>query len=205
MSTSSQSHRSELTLDDIADLRAYERERVDFRSSIIALKKIRRVHVGEFQTLLFENRDTIRFQIQEMARAEKIISDDGIQVELDTYNPLISRPGKLSATLFLELTTDEQLRHWLPKLAGVEHSYELHLGEGDDARVIKAKIDDGHEETLTRPEVTAAVHYLYWELDPPLTQRLLDGPARVVCTHPEYPHSALLPEETRKSLAKDLA
>lgn len=205
MTTTTQNHQYELSLSDIADLREYERERIDFRASIIALKKIRRVHVGEIQTLLFENRDTIRFQIQEMARAERIMSDEGIQVELDTYNPLISRPGKLSATFFLELTSDEQLREWLPKLAGVEYSYELHLGDGDGTTVIKAKIDDGHEETLTRPEVTAAVHYIYWELDSAATQLLLDGPARVVCSHPEYPYSALLSDETRRSLAKDLA
>ena len=82
-----------LTLDDIADLRAYERERAEFRAHIIGLKKVRRVSVGPHVTLVFENRETIRFQIQEMARAEKILSDEGIQVELDIYNDVIPEPG----------------------------------------------------------------------------------------------------------------
>src|SRR3954451_8240958 len=102
-----------LTIEDIADLRAYERERADFRRSVIELKKRRRVHVGPVVTLLFENADTIRFQIQEMARAEKILTDEGIQTELDIYNPLIPSPGHLAATLFIELTSDAELREWL--------------------------------------------------------------------------------------------
>ena len=93
-----------LTLDDISDLRAYERERDEFRGQVIALKRRRRVALGDIVTLLFENRRTIRFQVQEMARAEKIISDEGIETELRVYNPLIPEPGQLCATLFIELT-----------------------------------------------------------------------------------------------------
>ena len=78
-----------LTLDDIADLRAYEREREDFRAHVIALKKRRRVGVGPFMTIVFENRDTIRFQIQEMARVERLATDDAIENELRAYNPLV--------------------------------------------------------------------------------------------------------------------
>ena len=78
-----------LTVDDIADLRAYERERGSFRSRVIEMKRRRRIHVGTVVTLMFENRDTVRLQIQEMARVEKILSDEGIQTELDIYNPLI--------------------------------------------------------------------------------------------------------------------
>lgn len=194
----------ELTLADIADLRAYERERETFRSHIIALKKNRRIAVGVFQTLVFENRDTIRFQIQEMARVEKIFTDEGIQHELDTYNPLVSRPGKLCATLFIELTSDEQLREWLPKLAGVEHTYELHLGEGAGLEVLPARLDAQHEETLTRDEITASVHYLWWELDRAQTDKLENGPAKVVCTHPSYLEEAELTDTTRASLVADL-
>src|SRR5690606_19012421 len=80
---------AKLTIDDISDLRAYERERDEFRRHVIALKKRRRVHVGPFVTLVFENRDTIRFQIQEMARVERLITDEAIEQELAIYNPLI--------------------------------------------------------------------------------------------------------------------
>lgn len=197
-------HERMLTLDDIADLRAYERERQEFRARIIALKKQRRVHVGTLQTLVFENRDTIRFQIQEMARVEKIFTDEAVQHELDTYNPLVSRPGMLCATLFIELTSDEQLREWLPKLAGVERRYELHLGEGADREVIAGRLDRDHEQTLTRDEMTASVHYLWWPLTPEQTDRLAAGPATVVCTHPAYLEEAELSDLTRASLVADL-
>lgn len=194
----------ELKLDDIADIRAYERERDEFRAHIIALKKKRRIHVGAFQTLLFENRDTIRFQIQEMSRVEKINTDEGIQVELDIYNPLISRPGRLCATLFLELTSDEQLREWLPKLVGVERSYELHLGEGDGVSIIKGQLDSGQEEMLTRDDTTAAVNYLFWDLTSEDTARLAAGPAKLVCAHPAYLEEAELSDVNRETLAADL-
>lgn len=195
---------TELSLEDIADLRAYEREREAFRAHIIALKKKRRVPVGLFQTLVFENRDTIRFQIQEMARVEKIFTDEGIQHELDTYNPLVSRPGRLCATLFIELTSDEQLREWKPKLAGVEHRFELHLGAGAEREVIAARLDAQHEETLTRDEITASVHYLFWPLTPAQTDKLAAGPASVVCTHPAYLEESELTDVTRASLVADL-
>ena len=152
-----------LTLDDIVDLRAYERERDDFRAEVIALKRRRRVGVGPFVTLLFENRDTIRFQIQEMARAEKIITDEGIQTELDVYNPLIPQPGQVSATLFIELTSKDDLMTWLPKLVGVETEVELRLGEG--GRRVRCRVDEDHLRQLTREEITASVHYVHFDLD----------------------------------------
>jgi hypothetical protein len=135
---------------------------------------------------------------------EKIHTDAGIQHELDTYNPLISRPGKLCATLFIELTTDDQLREWLPKLAGVEHSYELHLGEGSQAEVIAARLDGDHASNLTRQETTASVHYLWWPVTAAQAERLAAGPAKVVCTHPAYREEAELSDATRASLVTDL-
>src|SRR3954465_12628992 len=119
-----------LSIDDIADKRAHERERESFRAQIIDLKKHRRIGVGPFVSIVFENRDTIRFQIQEMARAERILTDDGIQAELDIYNPLIPDKGSLSATLFIELTSKDELIEWLPKLVGIERSVRLGIGGG---------------------------------------------------------------------------
>jgi len=195
----------ELSLDDISDLRAYENERDEFRSYIIDEKRKRRVHVGPFQSLVFENRDTMRFQIQEMARAEKIISDSGIEAELGVYNPLISRPGKLSATLFLELTSDEQLREWLPKLVGIERSYMLQIGdqqgETDD---ILCEVDEGHDSALTRQDVTASVHYVWWKISQRQALRLKDEAARLICVHHEYQEQVELSPLTRQSLASDL-
>ncbi len=194
----------ELGLGDIVDARAYERERDQFRRHVIAVKRLRRVHVGTLMTFVFENRDTIRFQVQEMARAEKIITDEGIETELRMYNPLISRPGKLSATMFIELTSEEQLREWLPKLAGVERSYELHIGQGENTRIIPGQLDSGHDASLTREEVTACVHYLWWAVTDDDVTNLETGPAKLVCTHPAYLEELDLSDETRRSLVADL-
>ncbi len=109
-----------LTLADVLDLRAYERVREEYRAQVIARKRLRRVALGPIMTLVFECVDTVRFQVQEMARVEKIISDEAIQVELDIYNRLLPQVGELSATLFIELTSDGSLREWLPRLVGIE-------------------------------------------------------------------------------------
>src|SRR5262245_64203985 len=109
-----------LTVDDIVDLRAYERERAEFRARVIALKKSRRIALGDLVTIVFENTDTMRFQIQEMARAEKMLRDEQIEHEVATYNELIPDAGELSATLFIEITDAERLREWLPKLPGIQ-------------------------------------------------------------------------------------
>ena len=190
-----------LTLDDIADVRAYERERDEFRTHVIDLKRRRRVHVGLFVTFLFENRDTIRFQIQEMARVEKLTTDEDIQIELDTYNPMIPNPGQICATMFIELTTDEQMREWLTKLAGVEHAVRLVLSDGTE---IPAIIDEQHSEGLTRDHVTAAVHYLRWEFTPEQVAAFGAGNVPLRIDHPEYLEVTELGDATRAELLTDL-
>ena len=188
-----------LTLDDISDARAYERERDEFREHVIALKKKRRVGVGPFVTLLFENRDTIRFQIQEMARAERMLTDEAIQTELDIYNPLIPEPGRLSATMFIELTSKAELEEWLPKLVGVERAVRLRIG--DD--VVAATPETSHEEQLTRDDVTASVHYVWFDLTPAQVQALTTVPVTLAIEHPQYRHATTLLEDTVRELAGD--
>lgn len=189
-----------LTLADISDLRAYEREREEFRRHVIALKKRRRVAVGPHVTLVFENRDTIRFQIQEMARVEKIISDEGIQTELDIYNPVIPQPGTLSATLFVELTSDEELREWLPKLVGIERSAVLRF----DGQEVRCRPEAAHEAQLTREEITASVHYVWFDFTPEQVAAFGSGPVELAIDHPSYRHSVTLGEETVTELGEDL-
>ena len=190
-----------LTLDDIADARAYERDREAFRASIIELKKKRRVHVGPVATLLFENRDTIRFQVQEMVRAERILTDEGVQHELDTYNPLIPAAGQLSATLFLELTDEWQLREWLPRLVGIERHVVLRLSGGGEVR---CTVEEAHEALLTREEVTASVHYVRFELTPSEVDAFAAGPVRLAFDHFQYEHEAALSDEAHAELLRDL-
>ncbi len=119
-----------LRLEDLSDLRAYERERDGFRAEVIALKKLRRVALGPLAGVVFENATTVRFQVQEMVRAERIIEDRLVQAELDAYNPLVPARGELSLTLFLELVTPEQLRTWLPRLVGIERHLLVRIGAG---------------------------------------------------------------------------
>jgi hypothetical protein len=198
---------SKLTVDDIVDLRAYEREREEFRAHIIQLKKKRRVSVGPFVTALFENSDTIRFQVQEMARVEKIISDEGIETELRIYNPLIPEPGHLAATLFVELTSETELREWLPKLVGIERSVAFRIGsEAADGSVeiVRCQVDPQHEKQLTRDEITASVHYIHFELTPEQIDRFEAGPVHLVLDHPEYAHDELLRPEAAAELLRDL-
>lgn len=191
-----------LELSDIADLRAYERTREAFRGDIITLKKRRRVSVGPFVTLLFENRDTIRFQIQEMARAEKLLTDEAIQTELDIYNPLIPEPGHLCATLFVELTSEAELREWLPKLVGIEKAPLLRIGNAGDT--VRCDVDPAHASQLTRDEITASVHYVNFSLSAAQVGAFADGPVVLALDHPAYRHETPLGQETIGELFADL-
>jgi hypothetical protein len=192
---------AKLTIDDIADLRAYERERPEFLRHVVALKAKRRVEVGPIVTFVFENRETVRFQIQEMARVEKLISDDAIQAELDIYNTLIPEPGVLSATLFIELTSDVALREWLPRLVGIERAAVLELPGGERVR---SEPEAQHAAQLTDADTTASVHYVRFALTPAQVDALARGPVALAVDHPAYQERAELGPETVSELVSDL-
>lgn len=193
-----------LSVDDIVDHRAYERERDEFRAAIIAMKNRRRIALGDHLTIVFENTDTMRWQVQEMARAERMLTDDAIAGEIATYNDLIPDPGELSATLFIELTSDELLREWLPKLRGVEFAVRFDLGPRDAkaSRVVAVPRD---EERLTRDDITTTVHYLRFPFDAEQRDLLATGAARLVVDHPEYKVWVELDDAQRAELAGDFA
>ena len=131
-----------LTVDDIVDHRAYERERPGFRAGIIDMKRRRRIALGDIVTIVFENTDTMRWQVQEMARAERMLTDDAIAHEVETYNELIPNPGELSGTLFIELTDDasaagvapEVARHRVPRVLRGRSAREWVTRAGGAAR-----------------------------------------------------------------------
>jgi len=152
--------------------------------------------------VLFENRETIRFQIQEMARVEKILTDDGIQSELDTYNPLIPDAGALAATLFIELTSKDDLMTWLPKLVGIERTVQLRVGDV----VVPARPDPEHERQLTRETITPSVHYVHFELEPAQVDAIGAGGAAVdlAIAHEHYEHATRLDAATIEELLHDL-
>ena len=198
---SPQTSSRKLTLDDIADVRAYERERDEFRAKVMETKRKRRLSFGTIITMMFENRDTMLLQIQEMARVEKLTTDEEIQVELDTYNPMIPEPGQLTATVFLELTSDDQMREWLPKLVGIERSFVVVLPNGDRVPSIT---EEAHAGQLTRDEATAAVHYIRFEFTPEQIESFATGPVRVEIEHPDYLEAIELPDSTHAELLGDL-
>ena len=196
-----------LMLDDIADQRAYERQRDAFRREVIAAKRLRRVSVGPIVTLTFENRLTMRFQVQEMARAEKLTTDAQIQHELDVYNRLLPAEGELSATLFLELTTEEELRTWLPRLVGIEQSVVLEIGAGPGRLQVRSVPEATHGSQLTRQDATSAVHYVRFPCGSGEAAAVATGPARLLVDHAEYPAGrpgVVLSDATRAELSGDL-
>ena len=197
-----------LTLDDIADQRAYERERDGFRTAVIAAKKLRRITVGPVVTLTFESRMTMRFQVQEMARAEKFTTDEQVQHELDVYNRLLPSPGELSATLFLELRSEAELRNWLPKLVDIERSAVLQIGDGPGAHLVQSVPEEEHESQMTRPDTTSAVHYVRFPLTPTEVAAFEAGPVTLIINHSQYPDGrpgVPLSDATRAQLQQDLA
>ncbi len=197
-----------MRVEDILDLRAYERVREEFRAEVMAEKRIRRVSLGPIMTVVFESVDTVRFQIQEMARVEKIATDEGIQAELDVYNRLLPSHGELSATLFIELTTETDLRHWLPRLVGVERSVTFELpSEGGTAAPpdrVPSIPEAEHAAALTREEVTPAVHYIRFPFTESQVSRLAQGPAQLAVLHPAYEARAELGPATIAALVGDL-
>ncbi len=192
-----------LTLADVLDLREYERVRESYRAQVIARKRRRRVALGPIMTLVFECVDTVRFQVQEMARVEKIISDEALQVELDIYNRLLPSVGELSATLFIELTSDGSMREWLPKLVGIERALAFEVG----ADLVESVPEADHEAALTREAVTPAVHYLRFGFSPSQVEhfgRAGDGEIALVARHGAYSARTIISPDVREELLGDL-
>ncbi len=190
-----------LVLGDIADLRAYERERAEFRDTVLELRRRRRVALGTIITVSFESRDTIRYQIQEMARVEKLMTDLDIQAEIDAYNPLIPDAGQLCATMFIELTSDESIREWLPRLVGIERHVVIRLSDGSTIRSVP---EQQHASQLTRANVTSAVHYLQFSMTPAEIETLGSGQAFLEIDHPAYRESVELSPAAVAELLADL-
>ncbi len=188
-----------LTNADIKDLREYEREREQFLAEIIALKKKRRIPLGDMMTVVFENAATMRFQIQEMARAERMLRDEQIAHEIEVYNDLVPGDGELSATLFIEINESAALEYWLPRLVGIEDYVKFVVG--DD--VIPA--EEINAERLTREDVTSTVHYLRFRFTEPQQRAFGSGPVRLIVDHPEYPVDVALADEQRDEIVGDFA
>jgi uncharacterized alkaline shock family protein YloU len=190
---------------EIKDLVAYEKAREAMRARVIEVKTHRRVAVGPNLTLLFENRDTVLFQIQEMVRTERIVDDAKIQEEVDVYNALVPDHGELSATLFIEIPelvrmTQEKVRETVNRFQGLDRDS---LWLVVDGLRVPARFESGH----SKEEKMAAVHYVRFALPEAARAAFRDaaGDARLVVEHPHYRAEATLAAETRRVLREDLS
>jgi uncharacterized protein DUF3501 len=190
-----------LTVDDIVDIRAYERERDELRRRVIDLKRLRRVALGPIMTMVFENTVTMRWQVQEMARAERMLRDEQIAHEVETYNQLIPDVNELSATLMIELTSEVALRDWLPRLVGIEGHIAVVLPDGTG---VPGMVSEEDESRLTRDDTTPAVHFLKFRFTPAEVEMFASGPVHIVVDHPEYDQDVLLAPEQHAQLLADL-
>lgn len=186
-----------VALEDLVGLAAYEKVREEARQKIIELKKYRRVSVGDKVTLVFENRDTVIFQIQEMMRAEKITDLDKIREEIEVYNELIPAPGELSATLFLEIEDQTRIREELLKFLGIDEAVRLFIGGNS--------IPGRFEQGRSKKDKISAVHYVKFPFSEEALRDLNGGaPAELVIDHPNYRARAELARATRGALINDL-
>ncbi|HET6303171.1 MAG TPA: DUF3501 family protein [Myxococcota bacterium] len=191
-----------LAREELLDLDAYEEARAAYRDAVIELKARRRLAVGDRVSLVFENRETLRFQVQEMLRIERIHDPESVQRELDVYNELVPGEGELSATLFVEITESSRIRHELDRLVGIDEHVSLVLGDGADAEELPARFDPKQLEE----DRISAVQYLKFRVPRRWLPRLADPalPARVRIDHPNYRCEAELPGLMRESLLGDL-
>ena len=187
--------------EDLMPLETYARRRSQFRAQVMEHKKKRTVHLGANVTLQFEDELTIRYQVQEMLRIERIFEDDGIQGELDAYNPLVPDGGNWKATMLIEYPDADERRRMLARLKGLERSTWV---EVEGCERVHAIADEDLERE--NEEKTSSVHFLRFELSEQMRQGLRAGAGVVVgVEHPEYRASVQLAPDVRAALAADLA
>jgi hypothetical protein len=189
-----------LTHADLWKLEDYARERAAFRARVIAHKKNRTVHLGEHVTLVFEDRLTIQYQVQEMLRIERIFEPQAIDEELGAYNPLIPDGTNLKATMLIEYEDVEVRKRELERLRGIEDMIALEIGSEPPILAIADEDLERSNETKT-----SAVHFLRFELPPAATARLRAGdPLSFAVEHPHYSARATTTPTVREALLADL-
>jgi hypothetical protein len=192
----------QITPDSLLTLEAYAKARKDFRAQVLAHKKYRTVSLGEHVTLIFEDELTIRYQVQEMLRVERIFEEAGIRDELDAYNPLVPDGGNWKATMMIEYPDVDERRDMLARLIGIEDRVWVRVDGFDPVFAIA-------DEDLERAtaEKTSSVHFLRFELGEAMRQALRAGaPLSLGVDHPAYVHTlGEAPAALRASLLADLS
>jgi hypothetical protein len=188
-----------LTVDDIQNLHEYELSRPEFRSRVIAVKQRRRVPLGPLMTLVFENRDTVRFQVQEMLRVERIVQPDKVQHEIDTYNALLPGPGEIAATLFIEITDPSRVQSLLDGFVGLDEPGRLQMTIGPLAYPAIFAPGQSREDRIS------AVHYIRFAPGEAGRTALVSGAAAAVeVSHGDYRARQELSRDTVRELVADL-
>ena len=189
-----------ITPENLMSLEAYTKYRKANREQIMAHRHLRSVHLGEHINLQFESETTVRYQIQEMLRIEKVFEEEGILQEIDAYAPLVPDGGNWKATMMIEYPDENERRRELKRLIGVEDRMFVEV-EGH-ARVYAIADEDLDRET---DEKTSAVHFVRFELTPAMRKAVLAGAGvKLGCDHTNYPAHTQIEPEALTSLASDL-
>ena len=191
---------NKLTPADLLSLEAYHKERTRLRAEVMAHKRDRQIGIGPNIALYFEDWVTMRYQVQEMLRVERIFETDAIAEELEAYNPLIPDGTNLKATMMLEYPDVAERRAALARLGGIEHATYVEVGK-------LGRVFAHADEDLPRTEAdkTAAVHFLRFELDPAMRAAFKAGAGlKLGVDHAQYRHEVEAPAAVHASLAADL-
>jgi uncharacterized protein YggL (DUF469 family) len=189
-----------ITAGSLMTLEAYSKYRKENKAAIMAHRRLRSVRLGEFINLQFESETTIRYQIQEMLRIEKVFEEDGILQEIEAYAPLVPDGSNWKATMMLEYPDVNERKRELARLIGVEDRLFVEV-EGH-ARVYAIADEDMDREN---DEKTSAVHFVRFELSPAMCAAVKAGASvKLGCDHTHYPAHTMMAPETLASLASDL-
>jgi hypothetical protein len=187
---------------DVVNFFEYEKVREDRRRRVIALKAKRRLEVGEHLSFVFENRETLLFQIQEMCRAERIVDDARVQDEIDVYSALLPAPGELSATLFIEIADKDDIKPVLDRFMGIDIGRHVWFEIGPGL-VVPGSFEAGHSDE--EKGKLAAVHFVRFAFSPEAVEAFRRSDVELVVDHPATRARTRLSPETRAELLTDLA
>lgn len=191
----------QLLQNDLLPITEYERGREAFRSRIIELKRRRRISIGPLITLIFENLETLRFQVQEMLRVERITDPAKVQEELEVYNALLPASGELSATLLIEITDEARMKEWLDRFMGLDHGEKLSIVA--DGERIFGEFEGGrsHETKIS------AVHFVRFRPTASMKEAFADlrRPVAISVNHNGYQEEASVPGSMREEWLSDLS
>ena len=187
--------------EDVIPYETYEKQREEFRSRIIALKQRRRISIGPLITMIFENRATLQFQIQEMIRVERIFDPAKVRDELNVYNALLPAAGQLSATLLIEITEEAMIKYWLDQFMGLDHGDKVAIVAGGERAF--GEFEGGHSHDTK----ISAVHFVRFRPTTSMQSVIADlrQPVMLTVDHGEYQAQTAVPGSMREEWLSDMA